>query len=479
MVEMLTGEPLFPGDSDIDQLYHIIKCFGTLIKRHKEIFSRNPLFVGMRLPEAKQVEPLEKRFKIAPLALDFTKQCLRLDPDARPTCTSLLKHEYYTKDNFSEKFATELKTKISREIADNPLLKPLESSDDRARERRKEKKIRKEREMQDRKEHKETRDTREHKTTKEYKDTKERRDSRENKDHKDTMMNNKDHVDTREGREQGDSKDSKDTREYSNDSKESAYNHKENKKAKGWTKDEVTSDRFDKTNRKYSMPIPSHMSSSSQAHTSQLPAMKSDGQPSTFNIWSSYNNVPTDMANTTATGTVTTSSPSGSLEAHNPSQPTNRQLTPINEHRNATNHAIPNYGSRHSISNPLNMTKTNLSFNMNNQKSVEEEAANYGSTSYRSPTESRHKKHSKKSSSQSNQGNMTVYSSEHDQVTPGVETTSSSRLTDSGHERRSSLGEPSRRRSRSRERDKAQEPSFLPDVVGTEVKVLPPSVLRL
>lgn len=25
---MLTGEPLFPGDSDIDQLYHIIKCFG-------------------------------------------------------------------------------------------------------------------------------------------------------------------------------------------------------------------------------------------------------------------------------------------------------------------------------------------------------------------------------------------------------------------------------------------------------------------
>lgn len=31
MVEMLTGEPLFPGDSDIDQLYHIIKCFGMLL----------------------------------------------------------------------------------------------------------------------------------------------------------------------------------------------------------------------------------------------------------------------------------------------------------------------------------------------------------------------------------------------------------------------------------------------------------------
>ena len=26
--EMLSGDPLFPGDSDIDQLFHIVKCFG-------------------------------------------------------------------------------------------------------------------------------------------------------------------------------------------------------------------------------------------------------------------------------------------------------------------------------------------------------------------------------------------------------------------------------------------------------------------
>ena len=29
--EMLTGEPLFPGDSDIDQLHLITKCFGIKI----------------------------------------------------------------------------------------------------------------------------------------------------------------------------------------------------------------------------------------------------------------------------------------------------------------------------------------------------------------------------------------------------------------------------------------------------------------
>lgn len=31
VTEMLTGEPLFPGDSDIDQLYHIVKCQGKVI----------------------------------------------------------------------------------------------------------------------------------------------------------------------------------------------------------------------------------------------------------------------------------------------------------------------------------------------------------------------------------------------------------------------------------------------------------------
>jgi len=35
LVEMLTGEPLFPGDSDIDQLYHIVKVFGMYVRLQK------------------------------------------------------------------------------------------------------------------------------------------------------------------------------------------------------------------------------------------------------------------------------------------------------------------------------------------------------------------------------------------------------------------------------------------------------------
>ena len=30
--EMLTGEPLFAGESDIDQLFHIVRCFGEIFK---------------------------------------------------------------------------------------------------------------------------------------------------------------------------------------------------------------------------------------------------------------------------------------------------------------------------------------------------------------------------------------------------------------------------------------------------------------
>lgn len=31
VIEMLMGQPLFPGESDIDQLYHIMTCLGKSI----------------------------------------------------------------------------------------------------------------------------------------------------------------------------------------------------------------------------------------------------------------------------------------------------------------------------------------------------------------------------------------------------------------------------------------------------------------
>ncbi|CAL8126736.1 unnamed protein product [Orchesella dallaii] len=50
--EMMTGEPLFPGDSDIDQLFLIAQCLGRLSKRHLNIMQRNSAFRGFQFPES-------------------------------------------------------------------------------------------------------------------------------------------------------------------------------------------------------------------------------------------------------------------------------------------------------------------------------------------------------------------------------------------------------------------------------------------
>ncbi|CAM5106685.1 unnamed protein product [Eretmochelys imbricata] len=124
VTEMLTGEPLFPGDSDIDQLYHIMKCLGNLTPRHQELFYKNPLFAGVRLPEIKEVEPLERRYpKLSAAVLDLTKKCLQIDPDKRPSCADLLQCDFFNKDGFAERFAQELRLKIQKDARDHPLPK--------------------------------------------------------------------------------------------------------------------------------------------------------------------------------------------------------------------------------------------------------------------------------------------------------------------------------------------------------------------
>ncbi|NWR52491.1 CDKL2 protein, partial [Regulus satrapa] len=124
ITEMLTGAPLFPGDSDIDQLFHITKCLGNLIPRQQELFYKNPLFAGMKLPEVKELESLEKRYpKLPPAALDLATECLQIDPDKRPTCTELLQGDFFNKDGFAERFTQELKQKIQKDARDHQFQK--------------------------------------------------------------------------------------------------------------------------------------------------------------------------------------------------------------------------------------------------------------------------------------------------------------------------------------------------------------------
>ena len=43
LAELVTRLPLFPGESDMDQLYLILKCFGRLSEQQMEWLRRHPV----------------------------------------------------------------------------------------------------------------------------------------------------------------------------------------------------------------------------------------------------------------------------------------------------------------------------------------------------------------------------------------------------------------------------------------------------
>ncbi|KAK2899643.1 hypothetical protein Q8A73_012772 [Channa argus] len=123
---MLTGQPLFPGDSDLDQIYHIVRCFGTLTAHHQMLFYRNPVFSGVRLPESSGRVPLQERFPtITPTALYLAQSCLQIDPEGRAQCSELLEHPLFTQDSFHIRFMDDLNSKIEKEHRENSTLPKL------------------------------------------------------------------------------------------------------------------------------------------------------------------------------------------------------------------------------------------------------------------------------------------------------------------------------------------------------------------
>uniref|UniRef100_A0A8C6TND1 Protein kinase domain-containing protein n=1 Tax=Neogobius melanostomus TaxID=47308 RepID=A0A8C6TND1_9GOBI len=123
LLEMLTSQPLFPGESDLDQIYHIVRCLGNLPSQHQELFHRNPLFSGVRLPECSGPVTLEQRFPNAPTAaLSLAQSCLEMDPEQRPECCELLEHSFFTHDSFHVRFSDELNAKIQKDHRENSTL---------------------------------------------------------------------------------------------------------------------------------------------------------------------------------------------------------------------------------------------------------------------------------------------------------------------------------------------------------------------
>lgn len=57
--ELIRGEALWPGKSDVDQLYLIRRTIGDLLPRHIAIFQQNEFFAGITLPTPQTLTPLE------------------------------------------------------------------------------------------------------------------------------------------------------------------------------------------------------------------------------------------------------------------------------------------------------------------------------------------------------------------------------------------------------------------------------------
>lgn len=123
--EMMTGEPLFPGESDIDQLFQIVRVLGKLSSRHQILIMRNAMFKGMKQEQNTSLTQLFPNWNRD--SIDFLAQCLKMDGITRPDTGKLLKNDLFVRDNFLDNFLIELRTKLAQEMQVNPLLKRIPS----------------------------------------------------------------------------------------------------------------------------------------------------------------------------------------------------------------------------------------------------------------------------------------------------------------------------------------------------------------
>ncbi|CEP16757.1 hypothetical protein [Parasitella parasitica] len=94
MGELLLGQPMFPGESGIDQLVEIIKVLGTPTK--EQILTMNPNYTDHKFPCIK-AHPLSKVFRsrAPPEALDLLSRILQYDPKLRPTASEAMVHPFF------------------------------------------------------------------------------------------------------------------------------------------------------------------------------------------------------------------------------------------------------------------------------------------------------------------------------------------------------------------------------------------------
>lgn len=112
MAELMLGQPLFPGESGIDQLVEIIKVLGT--PSREQIKTMNPNYMEHKFPQIKP-HPFSKvkfidprtwaptdvvarqvfRPRTAPEAIDLVSKLLEYTPEARLSAVQAMCHPFF------------------------------------------------------------------------------------------------------------------------------------------------------------------------------------------------------------------------------------------------------------------------------------------------------------------------------------------------------------------------------------------------
>ncbi|XXG61546.1 hypothetical protein AAC387_Pa05g0129 [Persea americana] len=94
LAELLLGQPLFPGESAVDQLVEIIKVLGTPTR--EEIRCMNPSYTEFKFPQIK-AHPWHKIFhkRMPPEAIDLASRLLQYSPNLRCTALEACAHPFF------------------------------------------------------------------------------------------------------------------------------------------------------------------------------------------------------------------------------------------------------------------------------------------------------------------------------------------------------------------------------------------------
>jgi glycogen synthase kinase 3 beta len=94
LAELLLGQPIFPGDSGVDQLVEIIKVLGTPTR--EQIREMNPNYTEFRFPQI-TAHPWTKVFRprTPPEAIELVSRLLEYTPSSRITPLEACAHNFF------------------------------------------------------------------------------------------------------------------------------------------------------------------------------------------------------------------------------------------------------------------------------------------------------------------------------------------------------------------------------------------------